>query len=302
VERLRRVMQLWDWLPAFRAIAEAEHLTNAAHRLHLTPPALSRTLKILEEDLGRPLFEREGRNLVLNPAGRRLLVAVRAAMRLVHDAVLEVEEGATLPLIIASAGIFTVVGLEDTLIRMLDSHPQVRPKVSTSASADPAADLLQGRIDLLFTSAPPSLSGLSQTALGRSPMAVCCGPSHPLYGRTDVELDEVVRYPFVAPPLDPTGNPVDGWPGDWPRQVVVSVDRQALGLSLCRSGRALAVLPLMARAVHPELWRLPLAVPGEVGVWAVHRRPVGESGPVEAAVAHAQAVMDAAVGSIVQVP
>jgi DNA-binding transcriptional LysR family regulator len=300
MDRMRRVMQLWDWLPAFRAIAETEHLTNAAHQLHVTPPALSRTLKILEEDLGRPLFDREGRSLVLNPAGRRLLVSVRTAMRLIHDAVLEVESEGAVPLLIASSGIFSVVGLQEMLLRLLDSHPRLRPSVQTSVSADPAADLLQGRLDLLFTSTPPIQEGLTRATLSRSAMGVFCGPGHPLHGRTEVDRDEIVRHPFVAPPLDPTGSPIDGWPGDWPRTVSVSADRQSFGLSLCLAGRLLAVFPDVVRAAHPTLWQLPITVPGEVVICAVHRRSFGEPGPVEAAVEHAREAVSGTISSVVR--
>lgn len=284
---MRRVMQLWDWLPAFRAIAETEHLTNAAHQLHVTPPALSRTLKILEEDLGRPLFDREGRNLVLNPAGRRLLSSVRSAMRLVHDAIEEIEGERSAPLIIASSGIFTVVGLHETLVSLRDSHPHVRPDVRTVISDDPSADLLQGRLDLLFTSAPLFREGLSTVSLLASPMAVFCGPGHPLHGRADVDLGALADHPFAAPPRDPSGNPIDGWPGDWPRIVAVTADRQSLGLTLCLTGRLLAVFPEVVARAYPELWRVPVTLPGEVVISAVHRRTIGDPAAIEAAVEHA---------------
>jgi hypothetical protein len=44
--RLRRVAQLWNWLPGFRAVAEHEHVHKAAHTLGISPSALSRTVKL----------------------------------------------------------------------------------------------------------------------------------------------------------------------------------------------------------------------------------------------------------------
>ena len=61
VQRAVRVSQLWSWLPAFRTVAETEHLPTAARMLELSPSALSRSVKQLEDSLGRPLFTREGR-------------------------------------------------------------------------------------------------------------------------------------------------------------------------------------------------------------------------------------------------
>src|SRR5690554_4873240 len=71
---------IWNWLPAFRAVAESEHLPTAAARLHVSAPALSRTVRLLEEHLEVELFNRVGRRLVLNSAGEQLLSAVQEAM------------------------------------------------------------------------------------------------------------------------------------------------------------------------------------------------------------------------------
>lgn len=82
---MRRLAALWSWLPAFRAVAETEHLADAALLLGSSPPALSRTVKLLESAAGGPLFSRNGRRLRLNARGRRLLQHLRDAMRLVDD-------------------------------------------------------------------------------------------------------------------------------------------------------------------------------------------------------------------------
>ncbi|MEZ4235363.1 MAG: LysR family transcriptional regulator [Myxococcota bacterium] len=291
MERLRRVMRLWDWLPAFRAVAETEHLTNAAHQLHVTPPAVSRTLKVLEDDLGQPLFERRGRGLQLNAAGARLLGAVRIAMRVVHDAVQDVEAGLQLDVTVASAGVFTVTGLCPMLEQLTGSHPNVRPRVRTSPLIDPAGDLLQGHVDLVFTSSALFRDGLTTVPLCKVTTGVYCAAGHPLFGRTDVDRDEIGRHPFVAPPSDAQGVPIDGWPGEWRRKVAVEVDRQAIGIDIALGGSLLAVLPdLMVRS-HPQLWRLPLDVPSTTAVFAIHRETVSAPGPVEAAVVHAREVL-----------
>jgi DNA-binding transcriptional LysR family regulator len=82
---MKRIASLWSWLPAFRAVAETEHLPRAASLLGTSPPALSRTLKLLEKSIGAVLFDKAGTRLVLNARGRRLLVHVREAMRIVDE-------------------------------------------------------------------------------------------------------------------------------------------------------------------------------------------------------------------------
>jgi DNA-binding transcriptional LysR family regulator len=60
-------------LRSFVAVAELEHLTRAAERLHVSQPALSAQIKALEEELELELFERKSSGMLLTAAGKRLL-------------------------------------------------------------------------------------------------------------------------------------------------------------------------------------------------------------------------------------
>ncbi len=73
-------------LEIFVAIAEAGSATEAAERVHLSQPAVSRNLGQLEEQLGVDLFDRVGRGLALSPAGRALLPKARAILESVDEA------------------------------------------------------------------------------------------------------------------------------------------------------------------------------------------------------------------------
>jgi DNA-binding transcriptional LysR family regulator len=74
----------------FVTVAEEEHVTRAAARLHVSQPPLSRQIRLLEEELGHALFERKGRGVVLTELGRELAVRARAILRLVDDVLVEV--------------------------------------------------------------------------------------------------------------------------------------------------------------------------------------------------------------------
>ena len=56
-------------LTYFQKTAELQHLTHAAEALHISQPSLSHTIKMLEQELGVPLFRRSGRNSVLTKYG-----------------------------------------------------------------------------------------------------------------------------------------------------------------------------------------------------------------------------------------
>jgi LysR family glycine cleavage system transcriptional activator len=74
-------------LNAFRTVGELQNLRAAAEVLHLTHSAVSQQIRGLEEQLGFALFERQGRRVVLNPAGEALLRSVQAALSQLEDGV-----------------------------------------------------------------------------------------------------------------------------------------------------------------------------------------------------------------------
>jgi len=85
--RSRRIADVWNWLPAFRAVAEYESIHKAAVVLSISASALSRTVRLLESSLGAPLFVRSNGGLTLTAFGAEVLEGTRDAMRRVDDAV-----------------------------------------------------------------------------------------------------------------------------------------------------------------------------------------------------------------------
>jgi LysR family transcriptional regulator, transcription activator of glutamate synthase operon len=63
----------------FQVVARLEHITQAAEALSIAQPSLSKAISQLEEDLGVLLFDRIGRQIRLNHAGKALLYRVERA-------------------------------------------------------------------------------------------------------------------------------------------------------------------------------------------------------------------------------
>src|ERR1044071_3364474 len=73
-------------LKVFSAVAQSGSLVVAAGKLHLTPSAISHSLKALEVDLGCRLFERVGKRMVINQAGDQLLAAINGPLSALESA------------------------------------------------------------------------------------------------------------------------------------------------------------------------------------------------------------------------
>lgn len=73
-------------LTYFVAVAEEQHLTRAAKRLHVSQPPLTRQIQQLEDELGVRLFERSPKGMRLLPNGETLLTRAKQILELVERA------------------------------------------------------------------------------------------------------------------------------------------------------------------------------------------------------------------------
>lgn len=130
-------------LPAFRVVAELQNLRAAAERVHLTHSAVSQQIKVLEEQLGFPLFERSGRGIVLNSAGAALLCSVQGAMALLDEGLMAANAAATgseQRLRVSVLPSFAQRWLLPRMARWRARHPGVALEIETSQNV---VDLLR---------------------------------------------------------------------------------------------------------------------------------------------------------------
>lgn len=292
MDRLVRLAQVWNYLPGFRAAAETEHLPSAAERLGVTPSALSRTLSVLEKTLGRQLFDRRGRKLILNDAGRSVLAQVREAMRGLDDTLGALEsEVLSGPVRIASSSRLATTLLVRALPELTHAHPQLEPVVSI-AGPDALRDLLRGDVDLWLGEFASPHPGLQVERLGAFSNGVYCGPKHPLARRLDAPLDEILKHPFVGPPPLP-GQAPDNWPAELERQVTTQVHQLLTALQICSQGRLLAALPdRVVSAFAVKLRRLRWEGMPPATVYAVRRRLLQPRDRARAVVEALQSLVD----------
>lgn len=82
----------WNQLQKFMVVAKEEHFSRAAEMLNMTQPSLSQTIKRLEEELGYPLFLRNGKKIRLNESGRIFLQTVVQMNELMQNTRTQLEE------------------------------------------------------------------------------------------------------------------------------------------------------------------------------------------------------------------
>ncbi|MEZ4235712.1 MAG: LysR family transcriptional regulator [Myxococcota bacterium] len=246
--------EIWSILPAFRAIAETEHLPTAATRLGVTPSALSRALKRLEDQLGYTVFDRVGRGLRLNNHGRRLLHGLRAGVRELETALRSSDTSGGPLHIVCSTAVIPVL-LRPAVVELRERMPSVVPHLHTPGRSDDAnRALVDGKLDLALLEHPRPHDELAITRLIDMDYGVYAGPGHPLWERSDVSVAEVLRYPFVGPTVEEA----DRFPPQLRRNVALRVSQMGVAIGFCHAGLYLTVLPHALALRTPEaLWRVP---------------------------------------------
>ena len=298
MERLRRVASLWSWLPAFRAVAETQHLPSASTQLFVSASALSRTIRLLEEDLGQRLFLRNGRRIELNEAGQRFLMAVRTAMRTVHDGLLALEgTELTGPVYVSTVGLVTTAFLLPGLQRLRQEHPELVPHMIDQGESDVSGLLLRGEIDVAFVTQPVLHDQLERVHLGAASNAVYCGRGHPLFEAAEVTEEQVLEHAFVALAPDERGRSLDSWPVTIDRKVGMVVSQLWAGTEVCASGQLLTVLPTVVGSAPrnaERLRRLPVDMVPPTDLFAMHRNTIAAGGRAEAVTAAIRREIDQA--------
>jgi DNA-binding transcriptional LysR family regulator len=252
-------MELSD-LRLFVAATQHRTLLEAARELSLTPSAVSRAIRRLEDGLHAPLFDRAGKSLRLNAAGHRLRDRALALLALAEQTRAEFEGAdfgvrcriAAPPLLQWRFGAEMATALS---ARYSDSSLALRP-----AWEDEALEALaRGEVDFAIVTDEPlrnarSSAGFEAIGLGALTMQVAAGTMHPLAakargGQVRTTAARVLAHDFACPSRSllcglQRGTRADGWRDDQlPRRIRYWVDDLQVLASLVRHGQALAYLP-----------------------------------------------------------
>jgi DNA-binding transcriptional LysR family regulator len=187
----------------FVAVAEAENVSRAALKLHVSQPALSRQVRDLEEELGFLLLERSAKSVRLTEAGRVFLAEARGVLQRAEDAVKRARSVATSgggELHVGYAPSLTARMLPPALRAFQAELPNVCVKLHDLSTEEMLAGLRAGKLQIALLVRPTAAMGrgLRFEGLTRDPLRLALAPKHPLARKRVVTLAEAVREPFIA--------------------------------------------------------------------------------------------------------
>ncbi len=270
MQRFQRIAQVWNWLPAFRGVAEHQSVHQAAKVLSISPSALSRMVKLLEADLGNELFVRHPGGLKLTPFGSALLAITRDAMRMVDDGIAKHVGGSERATIsigvtsgVAAAVVARTLPLEGAGARI--SH------VLRIAESNVTQELLQGNLDVAVSVAASTSATLISERLGDARASVYGAPEHPLAkARGRVTARQLDGASFVAITNEPhVASTVPG-------QITTWCNSPEIARVLCEGSMLLCVLP--DAALSPRSSRLVrLAGATATTLFLIRRQPLAHT-------------------------
>src|ERR1041385_4115652 len=169
-------------------------------KLHRTQPAVSQSVRRLEESVGERLFDRATKDPPLTAAGRLRRDYAERLLRLSEEAEIAVKDLRDLRRgrVLIGANEASVHVVLPLISRFRESHPLVHVDVRRVPSRQVGAEVSQGTLDFGVLTFQPGEPKLSSIVLGHDELVMLVQPSHPLAQRTEVTLTECGRNPVIA--------------------------------------------------------------------------------------------------------
>jgi DNA-binding transcriptional LysR family regulator len=187
-------------LEMFGAVAEEGTFTRAAERLHVSQSAISRQVKLLEEELGGSLLHRGPKRVALTQPGELLLKMVHRIQRDMMEVVAQISDTHTLhrgSLSVAGGMTVCLYILPRLLKKFRSLYPHVDLRVASGASENIQRQLRNAELDLALLTLPILARDLEVIPVLKEEMVVVTAPGHPLSRERMVEPKSLGRYPLI---------------------------------------------------------------------------------------------------------
>jgi DNA-binding transcriptional LysR family regulator len=227
-------------LRAFLLVAETGSFSQAAEKLHLTQPAVSKRVAQLEEQLNISLFDRIGRTISTTEAGEALLpharavqLELQAAEQSVRDLTGEVQG----QLRLATSHHIGLHRLPPVLSYFSKTFPAVQLDIEFMDSEQAYELTLRGEVELsVVTLAPAPVPHLITRSIWPDPLDFMVQDGHALTRLKQMDLKELSKHPAILPGL-----------GTYTGQIVKNLfDRRGLPMQIAIATNYLETIRMMA--------------------------------------------------------
>ena len=269
-------------LQYFVQVARERNFTRAAERLHIAQPALSRHVRLLEQELGVELLFRTTHEFELTEAGEFLLERAPALLTAADELWRSVrtygtgERGAVKVAYGGSASYETAPRLVQALA---ERHPGIAMTTSVKCVDEIVAGLSDGSIDLGLVRCPPRTPHLDVRAIRMEPQGLLLRRDHPLAAQATVGLADLADETLLLHPREANPGHYDavvglfGDQGFEPRVLLRTLSFD-LAYTPVLQGQAVVIIGESAGALGlpDELCWLPLSPPARLEVALLTRR------------------------------
>lgn len=187
-------------LQVFQTVARERSFSRAAEKLYRTQPAVSISIRKLEDWVGQPLFVRGSGARTLTDAGSLLLEYADRMLNLREEIQKGIRELRGLERGHVSIGVneSSIHALLPALDRFRKEHPGILIRVHRVFSRDVPREVLNHHLDVGVISYIPEASELAATEFHRDALTLVVWPGHRLARRREVDIDELTDESFVA--------------------------------------------------------------------------------------------------------
>ncbi|MFO2466142.1 LysR family transcriptional regulator [Pseudomonas sp. 15FMM2] len=189
-------------LRMFKTVSDIGSIARAAERLHCVPSNVTARIKSLEQELGTPLFFRDGRGLRITPAGEVFLDYAARILNLADEAkrALAPDRVPGGRLRIGAIESSATARLPRLLAKYHALYPQVTLELSTGTWAQLLDDIQQHRLDGAIVAVDVDRPGLKRTVMYREDLVLIASESHgPLHAAADLRGKEIFMWPVGCP-------------------------------------------------------------------------------------------------------
>jgi DNA-binding transcriptional LysR family regulator len=189
-------------LQTFLAIAECGSATKASQLLNIVQPAISRQMRLLEEELGTSLFHRERNGMELTAAGRTLVDRARRVMRELEEARAEIQPAS------GHVAGFVSVGMPSSTCELLAGdlvatikrrHPQIRMRLHSGYGGVLQTAIQNGELDVAIVNDPRTTPLMEMRFVLNEQLFLVGPPRSGLAPDTPQPLSALRGKPMVLP-------------------------------------------------------------------------------------------------------